>query len=166
MRRPALACVFGLGWAAATVFGCGGESGGTDPAPTTSTTSSGTGTGGTTFVDADACMASEECATTGVCVAAYDPAAADGGPGRGASECLDVCIEQNDLVRWCFDDDACCGELRCNAVDGFCQPPPFAGTTGGTSTGETGSSGSTGASDSLGSSGSSGSSGSGSTTGG
>jgi hypothetical protein len=106
------------------------------------------------------CESSEECEEGQSCIAPYDP----GAGGKGDSVCVEGCIEQeNDLSQWCVDDDACCGDLRCHEVDGFCEPPVDDGstdtgsststdttsatnsTTGATDTGTTGS-GSTGTS--------------------
>lgn len=129
---------------------------------------------GTTFGMPDACMSSEECETSGHCIAPYDPAPDEGSAMRGAAACVDACIEEDDLQRWCLDDDACCGELRCNTVDGFCERPRPAGdstsgtasddgstgsgTLGPTGSGSSSDSGSTAASSSDGDSSSSGSS--------
>ncbi len=148
-----------------SLAGCpGGDGGGSGTTGAVSTTGGATDTASTTFVDADACLLSEECGTGGLCVAAYDPAA-QGGPTPGSALCSNTCIEQDDLVRWCFDDDACCGDLQCNLVDGFCLPGPTVGT--GTSSGGASSTGSdTGSGSGSGSDSGSGSgSGSGSDTG-
>lgn len=88
--------------------------------------------GATTFMAPDACGSSEECETAGLCAAPYDPADSDGAGGPGPAACVDECIEEDDLTRWCLDDASCCGELRCNAVDGFCEPlrPPDGADSG------------------------------------
>jgi len=104
----------------------------------------------TTFGGPDACQSSEDCETEGLCVAPYDPGS---DPPMGQGGCIQACIEIDDLTRWCFDDDACCGDARCHEVDGLCEPGP--GSTGsstsdGTSTGSstgTGTSSGTGTSD-------------------
>lgn len=85
-------------------------------------------------------MNSDDCETSGHCIAPYDPAPGEGSAMRGAAACVDACIEEDDLLRWCLDDDACCGELRCNEVDGFCErltPPGDTGSTGASSSGST-----------------------------
>jgi hypothetical protein len=84
----------------------------------------------TTFAGPDACQSSEDCETDGHCVAPYDPGS---DPPMGQGGCIEACIEIDDLTRWCFDDESCCGNARCQEVDGLCEPGP-AGT--GSSTGE------------------------------
>lgn len=114
-----------------------------DDDTTTTGTSASTDPIETTFTAPDACTSSEECEGEPLrCVAPYDPGS---DPPVGPGACIEVCIEADDLTRWCFDDAGCCGELRCNAVDGFCEP--LGETEDGTSTGdETGTTGTTGGS--------------------
>lgn len=135
------------------------------PAPqeeATGTSSDGsTETPGTTFSPPDACESTEECAGENErCVAAYDPGSS---PPMGPGACVEACIEATDLQLWCFDDTACCGELRCNRVDGFCEEPPSDSDLG-SSSGSTGSGDSSGGS-SSGTGGSGGSSSDGSSSG-
>lgn len=100
-------------------------------------------TASTTFIDPDACQSSQDCETEGSCVAPYDPLP-QGMPGeRGPALCVEPCIEQNDLSQWCIDDASCCGTLRCNAVDGFCEPPGSATDDTGTDTAGSGDGGTT-----------------------
>jgi hypothetical protein len=63
------------------------------------------------------------------CVAPYDV----GGVGKGPAACVPECVGENDLQRWCVDDDACCEGLLCREVDGFCEAPDVPGTDTGTS---------------------------------
>ncbi|MEM9459856.1 MAG: hypothetical protein AAGF11_37110 [Myxococcota bacterium] len=151
----------------------------TEPSADDDTTSSGTsastGPIETTFTTPDACTSSDECEGEPLrCVAPYDPGS---DPPVGPGACIEVCIEADDLTRWCFDDAGCCGELRCNVVDGFCEPlgETEDGTSSGDETGTTGTTGTTGGSGSSsggsssgteGSSSSSGTGGSSSSTGG
>ena len=144
--------------------------------------------GTTTFMTPAGCVSSEDCETGGNCVAPYDPmpapGAATGGqsPPHETAACIDTCIGENNLGSWCTDDASCCAPLRCNAVDGFCEPvgggpdsTDGTGSTGttGTGTGSTGTSTSAGSGasettvsdDSGASTASSGTSGSGTTTG-
>ena len=91
----------------------------------------------TTFAEPDACQSSEDCETEGSCVAPYDPGS---DPPMGQGGCVQACIEIDDLSRWCFDDESCCGDARCHEVDGLCEPGPASAesSTGegtGTSTG-------------------------------
>lgn len=132
-----------------------------------STTSSGTTAAteyvGTTVSMPDVCQSSEECEEESHCVAAYDPGA---DPPRGPGACVEACIEMDDLTRWCFDDQGCCGELRCREVDGFCEPPPGSDeSSSGSGGSSSGSGGSSSGSDTGGSSGSSTSSGGSSSSG-
>ncbi|MCA9653579.1 MAG: hypothetical protein KC501_26920 [Myxococcales bacterium] len=124
-----------------------------------SATAGNTGPGGTTFSAPDACESSEDCEEGVHCIAPYD-AGAD--PPRGPGSCVEVCLEANDLTHWCFDDQGCCGDLRCREVDGFCEPPPGSDESG-TSSG--GSSTDSGPGTDSSSGGSSGTSGSGTTEG-
>lgn len=116
-----------------------------DPVPPSVVGTTGTGTAdgdppaATTFAGPDACQSSEDCETEGSCVAPYDPGS---DPPMGQGGCVEACIELDDLTRWCFDDAACCGNARCNVVDGLCEPGPGSDDTGsgtdigtGTSTG-------------------------------
>lgn len=127
------------------------------PAPPSTEETTGTGTAGTegpaatTFAGPDACQASEDCETEGLCVAPYDPGS---DPPMGQGGCVEACIELDDLTRWCFDDDACCGNARCHVVDGLCEPGPGAsdGTSTSTSDGTGTSDGSTDTSTSSGTS--------------
>jgi hypothetical protein len=136
---------------------CRGGSTGADGSSTGAEAESGSTAGaGTTFGMPDACMSSEECETSGHCIAPYDPAPDEGTAMRGAAACVDACIEEDDLQRWCLDDDACCGELRCNAVDGFCERPrpigeSSSGTAGDASTTSSGTLGETSSSSDSGS---------------
>lgn len=124
----------------------------------------------TTFSAPDACKSSSDCGKDEHCVAPYDPASE---PPMGASACVAVCIEANDLTRWCLDDAGCCGDLRCNEVDGFCEGSGLDSSDGGTPTSSSDGTGSESGSSGSGSSESgssdsgetSGSSGSGSTSG-
>ena len=122
-------------------------------------------TGGSTAVPGpDACEVSEDCDDR-FCVAPYDAGASQ----RGPAACVDMCVEQDDLARWCIDDASCCEGLSCNGVDGFCVAG-MVGTgssgTDGTTGSESGSSSSTSSSGSSSDSGSSSSSSSSSTAGG
>ena len=101
------------------------SSGGGDDASTGTGTGTGTGTEGSdpTFGGNPPCEHSSECADTmdaamPYCVAPYDP----GTSVRGESVCVQTCVAEDDLGRWCVDDAACCEGLRCNEVDGFCLP--------------------------------------------
>ena len=122
-------------------------------------------TGGSTAVPGpDACEVSEDC-DAGFCVAPYDAGASQ----RGPAACVDMCVGQDDLVRWCIDDASCCAGLSCNGVDGFCVAGMVgtgsSGTDGTTSSGsESGADGSSSSSSSSGSDSSSSSSSSSSTT--
>lgn len=140
-----------------------------EPGPATegssSSSSSGSSTAhvGTTFTDPDECSSTEECADDLRCVAAYDPGSQ---PEVGPGVCVPACIEDTDLTQWCFDDAACCGELRCNTVDGFCEPAESSdsdsgSSDSGSSSGSGSDSSSGGDASSGGSSSSSGSSGAG-----
>jgi uncharacterized membrane protein YgcG len=164
--------------AAVTVLALGGGCRPADGPPaeeasTGSDTTATTGPMATTFAAPDACQSSEDCSSEELfCVAPYDPGL---DPPIGPGVCIDVCIEADDLSRWCFDDAACCGQLRCNEVDGFCESLTTAtgdssgtdtGTSSGTDTGGTESTGSSSGSGSSGSGSGSSGSGSGSTTGG
>ncbi|MCA9689954.1 MAG: hypothetical protein KC636_10120, partial [Myxococcales bacterium] len=109
--------------ALALTAACGGGS----SDATTAASTQGTGTtadseGETT----DACENSKDCETDGVCIAPFslDP---EPGPGgwRGPAICVAVeaCIAAPyDLNFWCFDHDGCCGDMRCDDVDGICEP--------------------------------------------
>lgn len=151
---------------AAAVACRGGSPGGEGSSTGGAATSESTAAVGTTFATPDACMLSDDCETSGHCIAPYDPAPDEGSAMRGPAACVDACIEEDDLQRWCLDDEACCGELRCNAVDGFCEGPLPSGSSGATGSGTgiaTGSgsgseSGTTGSSSDAGSSGAAGSS--------
>jgi hypothetical protein len=79
------------------------------------------------------CESSEECEEGESCIAPYDP----GNGGVGEAVCVEGCIEENDLDLFCMDDAACCGDLRCRQVDGFCEPPVDDGTTDSGSSGAT-----------------------------
>ncbi|MEM6993389.1 MAG: hypothetical protein AAF721_22945 [Myxococcota bacterium] len=137
----------GYGWLAVCVVTAACQRA---PAGTSTGSASGAGSGSTgpatstTFMDPDACMSSEDCETEGNCVAPYDPMPPDAEVGHGPASCAEPCIEENDLSKWCIDDAACCGLLRCNDVDGFCEPAttPTDGTSSssGGSTGVVGSS--------------------------
>lgn len=107
---------------------------------------------GTTFAGPGACQSSEECETDAQCVAPYDPGS---DPPMGQGGCIEACIEIDDLTRWCFDDESCCGDARCHVVDGLCEPGPGSSATGtstGTGTGDTGTSSDMGTSSGTGTS--------------
>lgn len=118
-----------------------------EPAPPSVDGTSGTDTAATeapaatTFAGPDACQSSEECETDAQCVAPYDPGS---DPPMGQGGCIEACIEIDDLTRWCFDDESCCGDARCHPVDGLCEPGP--GTTGSSTSTGTGTSDDTGTS--------------------
>ncbi|MEM7159829.1 MAG: hypothetical protein AAF799_43720 [Myxococcota bacterium] len=98
-----------------------------DGAATSGTTTAGTTEPfATTFAAPDACKSSNDCGEDEHCVAPYDPASE---PPMGPSACVSVCIEANDLTRWCLDDAGCCGDLQCNQVDGFCEASSLDGTS-------------------------------------
>lgn len=110
-----------------------------EPPPPSAEGTSGTDTAATeppaatTFAGPDACQSSEECETDGLCVAPYDPGS---DPPMGQGGCIEACIEIDDLTRWCFDDESCCGNARCHEVDGLCEPgPEGTGTSSGEGTG-------------------------------
>lgn len=139
-------------WLLVCVVLAGCQRDGTTPSSTATSVGNGTTTGGeasTTFEDPDACVSSQDCETEGNCVAPYDPMPPDAQVDRGPASCAEVCIDDNALSKWCIDNASCCGVLRCNPVDGFCEPagPPPGGETGsatgtgtdsgGTTTGDT-----------------------------
>lgn len=153
---------------------CACRSTAADPPPadddaSSETSASSTGSTGseTTFSGPLTCTQTSECAETPTpfCVAPYDP-----GTGTiGAAACVEECVPAGDLARACRDDAACCDELRCNRVDGFCAAEPVASTSSGTegdTDTDTTSGGGSGDPSSSSSGSSSSSSGSGSTTGG
>jgi hypothetical protein len=120
----------------------------------------GSGSGTTSVPGPDACEASEDCEGQ-FCVAPYDAGASQ----RGAAACVATCVGQDDLVRWCIDDAACCEGLSCNAVDGFCVAGAVdEGTSTGIGTTDPGASSSGSGSETSSSSGSSSDSGSGSSS--
>lgn len=108
---------------------------GTSAGATTGTTG-GDGTSGSTT---DVCMRSGDCESGGICVSEFVPDPTGGlGGSRGPAICLspDDCIGALDLARWCFDHQACCGDLRCHPGDGICEPPDLGVTSGGMTTGD------------------------------
>jgi hypothetical protein len=121
-------------------LGCGTSTSSTGDDSTGSGTTASDGAGPTdtpSYGRPTPCESSEDCEEGESCVAPYDP----GNGGIGEPVCVEGCIEENDLGRWCIDDDSCCGDLRCHEIDGFCESPVDDGTTdSGSSTGtETGS---------------------------
>lgn len=88
------------------------------------------GSGQTTTMPPATCESTEDCGDQELfCVAAWDPGTAQ----KGEAACVASCVEANAIDRWCIDDAACCENLRCNEVDGFCLPLPGGTTTGTTS---------------------------------
>ena len=85
-----------------------------------STTTTGSGT--TTYDAPTPCEGSESCAP-GFCVAPYDAGGPPGAQGRGDAVCVDTCVPELALDRWCIDDTACCSGLLCMASDGLCVEP-------------------------------------------
>lgn len=119
-----------VGLVAVCALGCVTTAAAPDPTDSTSAdTGTTTGTGSTTYDPPVACAGSDECAP-GHCVAPYDAAS----EGRGDAVCVDACVPELALDRWCIDDAACCDGLECGAIDGLCVRPD-AGTD--TSVGET-----------------------------
>lgn len=105
-----------LGLVAVCALGCVTTAAAPDPTDSTATdTGTTTGTGSTTYDPPVACAGSDECAP-GRCVAPYDA----GTGGRGDALCVDACVPELALDRWCIDDAACCDGLECGAVDGLC----------------------------------------------
>jgi hypothetical protein len=96
---------------------------------TSADTGSTTGTGSTTYDDPLACAGSDACAP-GFCVAPYE--VGNGGPGD--AQCVDACVPELALDRWCIDDAACCEGLVCGSLDGLCVRE---GDSADTSSGET-----------------------------
>lgn len=121
-----------------TVPACQRSSDATDGETTGGAETGASGTfGSTTFVDPDDCKSSQDCETDGACVAPYDPMPPDQMVQRGPASCVEACIEEDALSKWCTDNGSCCGELRCNPVDGFCEPaglPPADGGNGSSGT--------------------------------
>lgn len=106
------------------MLGCEATATGSDSTPPGSGGETSTSTGaaaGTTFDDALTCAGSPEC-DGGYCVAPYDAGAGASIPamGMGAPVCVDACVPELALDRWCLDDAACCDGLRCTATDGLC----------------------------------------------
>lgn len=142
-------------WLLVCVVLAGCQRAATTPKGSASSAGNATSTSGgasTTFEDPDACVSSQDCETEGNCVAPYDPMPPDAPLDRGPSSCTQACINDNELRKWCIDNASCCGVLRCNPVDGFCEPAgsPLGDDTGsatgtdssGTGTGDTDSRGS------------------------
>jgi hypothetical protein len=112
-----------------------------------STTGSST-TGPSTVGIPDECTLSSDCPDGELCVAPFDQSA--GPEGKGATECVTVCVMLMDEDRWCADAAACCDPLHVCTDRGYCVDPEQStgssdgsGSSGGSSGGSTGS-GSTG----------------------
>lgn len=107
-------------------LGCAGQDA-DPPAPTTTAANDDDASRSDTSTSGQ-CMFSEECATTGLCVAPYDRDRARPESGR----CASSCIGENALDQWCLDDQSCCEGLLCHRVDGLCQPPSGPASASGT----------------------------------
>lgn len=131
------------------LWGCGSSESSTGTGTSTgSDTTASDGklpTGSPPYDRPQSCESSEECEEGESCIAPYD----EGAGGKGDAVCVEGCIqEENDLSHWCIDDAACCGELRCHEVDGFCESPVDDGPTdSGSSTDTDTTSGTTSATD-------------------
>jgi hypothetical protein len=111
------------------VAGCGSSKSSTDTDDSTGSDATATDTDAPTgtppYGRPTPCESSDDCEEGWSCIAPYDA----GKGGKGDPVCVEGCIEENDLDLFCMDDAACCGDLRCHEVDGFCEPAVDDGPT-------------------------------------
>lgn len=114
--------------------GCAATPPNSDPSSSAdegSATTSSTSGGATTFSAATPCESTEDCAAAGgFCVAPFDAGAPTIALGRGPSVCIDECVAELALDRWCSDDAACCDALACSDLDGLCRGTDATSSTG------------------------------------